>query len=131
MAMLVSGFTLYGVGYLKSVNAKTEAIKEVYNTLHPILRIAVASITLAENNLLITDIGRTKENYIAMGLSPRESSYHYVQPTGYVHAVDIRTIGHSELRNVTLKWALTFMGLQTIRHVGTADHLHVALPTNF
>lgn len=131
MTVLVGSFTIYGVGYLKSANAKTEAIREVYNTLHPILRIAVASTTLAEHNLVITDISRTKEDYIEMGLSPRESSYHYMQPTGYVHAVDLRTIGHSELRNVTLKWALTLMGLQTIRHVGTADHLHVALPTNF
>ena len=28
IAMLVSGFTIYGVGYLKSVNAETEAKKK-------------------------------------------------------------------------------------------------------
>ena len=66
-----------------------------------------------------------------MGLSAGESLYHYIHSTGYVHAVDIRTIGHSELRNLTLGWVLVLMGLQSIRHVGTSDHLHVALPTNF
>ncbi len=130
ISMLVGGFIIYGLLYLNSVNAKTEAIQEVYSTLHPILRVAVASTTLAERDLVITDIKRTQEDYIAMGLTPHESSMHYVQPTGFVHAIDLRTIGHSELRNTSLEWGLKLMGFQTIRHVGTADHLHVALPTS-
>jgi hypothetical protein len=130
VSFLVGGFIIYGLLYLNSVNAKTEAIQEVYSTLHPILRVAVASTTLAEQDLVITDIKRTQEDYIAMGLTPHQSSMHYVQPTGFVHAIDLRTIGHSELRNTTLEWGLKLMGFQTIRHVGTADHLHVALPTN-
>ncbi len=130
ISMLVGGFIIYGLLYLNSVNAKSESIQEVYSTLHPILRVAVASTTLAEQDLVITDIKRTQEDYIAMGLTPRQSSYHYEQPTGFVHAIDLRTIGHSELRNTTLEWGLKLMGFQTIRHVGTADHLHVALPTD-
>lgn len=130
ISMLVGGFIIYGLLYLNSVNAKSESIQEVYSTLHPILRVAVASTTLAEQDLVITDIKRTQEDYIAMGLTPRQSSFHYEQPTGFVHAIDLRTIGHSELRNTSLEWGLKLMGFQTIRHVGTADHLHVALPTN-
>lgn len=130
VSMLVGGFIIYGLLYLNSVNAKSESVQEVYSTLHPILRVAVASTTLAEKDLVITDIRRTQEDYLAMGLTPRESSMHYEQPTGFVHAIDLRTIGHSELRNISLEWSLKLMGFQTIRHVGTADHLHVALPVS-
>lgn len=128
VSVLVGGFCIYGLLYLNSVNAKSEAVREVYQTLHPILRVAIASTTLAERNLLITDIKRTREDYLSMGLTPRETSMHYVQENGFVHAIDLRTIGHSELRNVSLEWSLKLMGFQTIRHIGTADHLHVALP---
>ena len=128
VSMLVGGFTIYGLMYLNSVNAKTESVQEVYKSLHPILRIAVASVTLAENELVITDIKRTQDDYINMGLTPLQSSMHYVQEDGFVHAIDLRTIGHSELRNNSLELSLKLLGFKTIRHVGTADHLHVALP---
>lgn len=128
VAALVGGFCIYGLLYLSSVNAKTDDVREVYRSLHPILRVSVATTTLAEKNLVITDIKRTQEDYISWGLSPLESSMHYQQEDGFVHAVDLRTIGHSEFRNKTLEWSLKAMGLQIIRHVGTADHLHVALP---
>lgn len=126
--LLVTGFTVYGLLYLNSVNAKTEEVRNVYRTLHPILRVAVATTTLAESDLVITDIQRSPDDYQAMGLTPREHSFHYPQPTGFVHAIDLRTIGHSEFRNTLLEYTLKLMGFQTIRHVGTADHLHVALP---
>lgn len=129
ISALVVGFIVYGLVFLNSVNAKTEAVREVYGSLHPILRVAVASTTLAEKELVITDIRRTPDDYSAMGLTPRQSSLHYQQYNGFVHAVDLRTIGHSEFRNFLLEIGLKVMGFQTIRHVGTADHLHVALPT--
>ncbi len=128
ISILVGGFCTYGLLYLNSVHAKNESIKEVYSTLHPILRVAIASTTLADQNLVITDIKRTPDDYVAMGLTPHQSSLHYMQSTGYVHAIDLRTLGRSELRNTLLEWSLQIMGFQTIRHVGTADHLHVALP---
>ena len=128
ISMLVGGFTIYSLMYLNSVNAKSESVREVYQSLHPILRVAVSSVTLAENELVITDIQRSPDDYISMGLTPLQSSMHYVQDDGFVHAIDLRTIGHSELRNNALNWGLKVMGLKTIRHVGTADHLHVALP---
>ena len=128
IATLVGGFCIYALLYLSSVNAKTEDVREVYRSLHPILRVSVATTTLAEKELVITDIKRTEEDYISWGLTPLESSMHYEQKDGFVHAVDLRTIGHSEFRNKMLEWSLKAMGLQIIRHVGTADHLHVALP---
>jgi len=130
VAALVGGFCIYSLFYLSSVNAKTEDVRQVYRSLHPILRVSVATTTLAENDIVITDIKRTEEDYITWGLTPLESSMHYEQKDGFVHAIDLRTIGHSEFRNKTLEWSLRAMGLEIIRHVGTADHLHVALPIN-
>ena len=130
VAALVGGFCIYSLFYLSSVNAKTEDVRQVYRSLHPILRVSVATTTLAEKDLVITDIKRTEEDYISWGLTPLESSMHYEQKDGFVHAIDLRTIGHSEFRNKSLEWSLRAMGLQIIRHVGTADHLHIALPIN-
>lgn len=127
---LVGGFCLYGLLYLSSVNAKSDSVKEVYRSLHPILRVGVATTTLAEGDLVITDIKRTKEDYAKMGLPLNQSSLHFQQKDGYVHAVDLRTKGHSEVRNFLLKNSLQIMGFKTIRHVGTADHLHISLPTS-
>jgi hypothetical protein len=127
IGVLVGGFCIYGLLYLSSVNAKSDSVRDVYRSLHPILRVAVATTTLADKELVITDIQRTREDYISWGLTPLESSMHYEQEDGFVHAIDLRTIGHSEFRNKLLEHSLRVIGLQTIRHVGTADHLHVAL----
>lgn len=127
---LVGGFCLYGLLYLSSVNAKSESVKEVYRSLHPILRVAVATTTLAEGDLVITDIKRSLEDYENMGLPAYQSSLHFPQQDGYVHAIDLRTKGHSEFRNFMLANSLKLMGLNTLRHVGTADHLHISLPNS-
>ncbi len=125
---LVAGFCLYGTLYLSSMNAKSREIQSVYRSLHPILRVAVATTTLAEDNLVITDIGRMPKDYGKMGLTALNNSLHYKQADGYVHAIDLRTKGHSEARNYLLQSSLELMGFNLIRHVGTADHLHVSLP---
>lgn len=125
---LVGGFCLYGLLYVSSVNAKSDSVKEVYRSLHPILRVAVATTTLAEGDLVITDIKRSAEDYTKMGLPINQSSLHFPQPDGYVHAIDLRTKGHSEFRNFILSNSLRLMGFKTLRHVGSADHLHISLP---
>lgn len=125
---LVGGFCLYGLLYLSSVNAKSDSVKEVYRSLHPILRVAVATTTLAENDLVITDIKRSAEDYAKMGLPANQNSLHFSQPDGFVHAIDLRTKGHSEVRNFLLHYSLRVMGFETLRHVGTGDHLHISLP---
>lgn len=128
---LVFAFCFYGVMYLSSVNAKNDEVRQVYRSMHPILRVAIATATLADGNIVITDIQRTPEDYAAMGIPLYEGSLHFTQASGYVHAIDLRTIGHSEFRNFLLRISLQTMGLKTIRHVGTADHLHVALPGTY
>ncbi|MFD2531013.1 hypothetical protein [Gracilimonas halophila] len=131
LGTLVFAFCFYGVMYLSSVNAKNDEVRQVYRSMHPILRVAIATTTLADGDLVITDIQRTPADYAAMGIPLNERSLHFAQSSGYVHAIDLRTLGHTEFRNLLLQTSLRMMGLKTIRHVGTADHLHIALPTSF
>lgn len=131
LSTLVFAFCFYGVMYLSSVNAKNDDVRLVYRSMHPILRVAIATTTLADGDLVITDIQRTPEDYASMGIPLNEGSLHFPQASGYVHAIDLRTIGHSEFRNFLLRTSLRVMGLKTIRHDGTADHLHAALPTSY
>lgn len=130
VAALVGGFCLYGLLYLSSVNAKSDSVRDVYRSLHPILRVGVATTTLADGDLVITDIKRSVEDYAKMGLSVNQSSLHFPQEDGFVHAIDLRTKGHSEIRNVLLSYSLKLMGFQTLRHIGSADHLHISLPVS-
>lgn len=127
ISTMVLGFSLFSLFYLSSVNAKSDEVREVYRSLHPILRVAVSTVTLADNDLVVTDIERFEEDYATMGLPVNQSSLHYRQDSGYVHAIDIRTIGRGTVRNALLRGSLELMGFRTIRHVGTADHLHVEL----
>ncbi|MBD3617394.1 MAG: hypothetical protein HUJ22_12570 [Gracilimonas sp.] len=130
IGVLVFAFCFYGVMYISSVNAKNDQIRQVYRSMHPILRVAVATTTLADGNLVITDIQRRPEDYTAMGIPVNHQSLHFPQQTGYVHAIDLRTSGRNEFRNFLLRSSFEIMGLNTIRHVGTADHLHVTLPSS-
>lgn len=127
-ALMVLGYCGYGLMYLSGVHSKSEEVRSVYRSLHPVMRVAVATTTLADKSLVITDIAREASDYEQMGLPVNNRSLHFVQPTGYVHAIDLRTIGISEFRNVVLEKALNLAGLRTLRHTGTADHLHVYLP---
>jgi hypothetical protein len=130
LLLLVFGFCLFSLFYLSGVNAKSPDIREVYRSMHPILRVAISSVTLADGDLVITDIERVSSDYEAMGLPVNPNSLHYRQESGYVHAVDLRTRGQNTIRNYLLQFSLEVMGFETLRHVGTADHLHVALAVN-
>ncbi|MFN1835617.1 hypothetical protein AB2B38_010175 [Balneola sp. MJW-20] len=127
VSVMVAGFCLYGLFYISSLNAKDDNIREVYRSLHPVMRVAVSTLTLADKDLVITDISRTQEDYRRMGLPVNESSLHFRQASGFVHAIDLRTIGQPEWRNKLLEFTFKALGIHTIRHVGTADHLHVYL----
>jgi hypothetical protein len=118
----------YALLYLATNNAKTEEVRSYYTSLHPFLRVAVKNLTLADADLVITDTQRTKKDYRSMGLTVRDQSLHFRQPTGFVHAVDVRTSGRSKLTNLLVELYFVLMGFETMRHVGTADHLHVSLP---
>ncbi len=124
---LVIGYSIYAVVYLSDSHVKSPEIKTTYSSLHPILRLSISTIVFIDKSLLITDGKRQPEDYKKMGLKTKRQSLHYVQSNGYVHAVDIRTKRHGEFRNGLLKLYFNLMGLNTLRHVGTADHLHISL----
>ncbi len=130
IALLVCAYTLYGTMYYSSLNTKTNEIQSYYLSLHPIMRVALTTITLADSDLLVTDIKRNPDDYTRMGLPENQQSLHYLQSDGYVHAVDIRTAGRAEWKNVLTRLAVNLVGLKSIRHEGTADHLHVYLRLN-
>lgn len=130
IVIMVLAFTLYGLFYYSSLNTKTDEIRSYYRSLHPIMRVAVSTATLADGDLVVTDIQREPEDYARMGLPDNQRSLHYIQSNGYVHAVDLRTRGRAEWKNLLTRTTMKIIGLKSIRHVGTADHLHVYLPLN-
>ncbi len=118
------GYTLL---YLSSVNAKTEDVRRYYTTVHPLLRVALSTAVLFDRDIVVTDTRRELGDYARMGLPPLDNSLHFPQPNGYVHAVDLRTIGRASWRNRTMVAYFRLLGFRTLRHVGSADHLHVSL----
>lgn len=128
--LLVLAWCGYSLLYISSLNAKSGDVRSYYRSLHPVMRVAVTTASIADRELVVTDIQRTAGDYRRMGLTPRQQSMHYVQDTGYVHAVDLRTLGRAEWKNFGIKWLFEGLGFETLRHTGTADHLHVYLPLN-
>lgn len=118
------GYTLFS---LSQSNAKSDKIQEEYLALHPFLRIAAGTFIMLDSDLMVTSASRVKEDYKDMGLKTLKNSLHYKQDDGYVHALDLRTKNRSEIRNSFTKWYFKLMGFNTLRHVGTADHLHISL----
>lgn len=127
-APLVILYCAHALLFVASVNAKTGGVREYYRSLHPTVRLAISTFVIVDPGIVITDIVRTPADYGAMGLPVFESSLHFRQRDGYVHAVDLRTIGRGALRNWATAMYFRFLGFRTLRHVGTADHLHVSLP---
>jgi hypothetical protein len=124
---LVLAYCGYALLYLSGAHAKSERVRTYYLALHPLLRVAVSTLTLADRDIVITDLARRPEDYRAMGLPVNDGSLHYVQSDGYAHAADVRTIGRSALKNRLVQLYFVAMGFDTLRHSGTADHLHVEL----
>ena len=124
---LVGAYSLHALLFLAKHNAKTPAIQQQYTQLHPILRLSISTVLFLDKDVMITDAQRQPEDYRKMGLPSKKRSLHYPQSDGYVHAVDIRTKGHFEVRNFFLKLYFSAMGFNTLRHIGTGDHLHISL----
>ena len=125
---LVAGYCAYSLLYLSSVNAKQAEVRDYYRSLHPALRIAISTLILADKDIVITGTKRDPGDYAALDLAVREESLHYRQSDGYVHALDLRTLGRGWLRNWAVERYFRLMGFGTLRHTGTADHIHVSLP---
>jgi hypothetical protein len=114
--------------HLARENAKTDTVRSYFTSVHPLMRIALGTAILADPAIVLTDTRRGARDYVGMALPPRERSLHFTQLDGYVHAVDLRTNGRSWIRNALTRAYFTLMGFTTLRHTGTADHLHVSLP---
>ena len=125
--VLVGAFSLFALLYISGGNVKTQDIRATFTSLNPILRVGVSTLLLVDREGVLTATGRTLEDYEAWGLPPNEASLHLPQEDGYVYAVDIRTLGRPEWRNRAVAIYFQAMGFGTLRHTGTADHLHVAL----
>ncbi len=125
LAAVYAGHTLL---YVASRNVKNDGVRSEYRSLHPLLRVASGTIILIDREVMITDAGRTIEDYVRMGLPPNEASLHIARDGGSVHALDLRTRGRPAWRNWAIERFFRVMGFRTLRHVGTADHLHVSLP---
>ena len=120
-------YCLPGVLFLSAANAKHDEVQKEFRNLHPILRLGISTLIFLDNDLVITDANRQPEDYKKMGLPTKSNSLHYKQSDGYAHAIDIRTRSRGPLRNGFVKAYFNLMGFNTLRHVGTADHLHVSL----
>jgi len=122
-----AAWCLYSAIYLARVNAKSDAVHAYYSSVHPILRVALSTVILVDPDLVITDTRRVASDYGRMGLPVNERTLHFDQRDGWVHAVDLRTRERNELQNRFVQLYFWTMGFSTLRHVGTADHLHVQL----
>ena len=124
--ILLFSYLSYALIHIPEVNVKTGEERVEYTALHPFLRIAVGTWILVDTDLLVTDIAR---NHGELPETSSVRSLHHTQPDGYVHAVDLRTLGRMEIRNRLVEVYFRLMGFSTLRHVGTADHLHVSVPS--
>jgi hypothetical protein len=124
---LVVSWALYSAFYLARVNTKSDQVRSYYMAVHPILRVALSTIILVDPDLVITDMQRSPQDYTRMGLPVKNRTFHYQQADGWVHAVDLRTRGRGVIKNRSVQLYFWMMGFSTLRHVGTADHLHVQL----
>lgn len=125
--LLVVGYGIHGLFFFSSTNSKSPEIKKEFLQLHPILRMSVSTLIHLDKSLIVTDANRQPEDYRKMGMPSKKHSLHYRQKSGYVHAVDIRTKGRGVIRNVLIRSYFQLMGFNTLRHGGTADHLHVSI----
>lgn len=125
---LVLAYSGYALLYLASANAKSARVQAYYDALHPLLRVAISTLVLVHHHVVVTDLVRRPEDYSAMGLPVNDGTLHYVQSDGYAHAADLRTAGRTEIGNRLVQLYFWAMGFATLRHMGSADHLHVELP---
>ncbi len=125
---IVAAYCGYALLFLARENAKTDAVRAYFTSVHPILRIALGTAILADPAIVLTETVRRPTDYRGLRLPASENSLHYRQRDGYVHAIDLRTAGRSRIRNAATRAYFTLMGFKTLRHVGTADHLHISLP---
>ena len=124
---IVGTYVAHGVFYISTENMKSDALRAEMRDVHPLIRLAVSTLIHLDKSLVITDADREPEDYQDMGLKSPQHSLHYKQYTGYSHAMDLRTRSRPEWQNLLVRNYFRLMGFRTLRHHGTADHLHISL----
>ena len=125
---VVAGYSMYGLLYLSAGNSRDPELRDYYTSVHPLMRLGASTYLLFDRNGVVTDLGRTAEDYLGMGLPMNETSLHFKLGDRYIHAMDLRTTGRSAMRNRLTATYFRFMGFRSLHHVSAADHLHVSLP---
>lgn len=129
--LMVGVYSLHGILFFSSANLKNPALKSEIRQLHPILRLGISTLVYLDKELIVTDASRDPEEYRKMGLPTKKASLHYTQSsTNYAHAIDLRTLRRAEWKNFLVKKYFDILGFNTLRHGGTADHLHVSLKSH-
>lgn len=127
VSLMIVSFNAYALIEVSEHNVKNKNVASEYQDLHPILRIGVRIWSLFDQRMVITDMSRSKKDYKRMRVAAYRHSLHYSQKDGFVHAVDLRTKRRSKVRNWVSQMVFNMMGFGTLRHIGSADHLHVEL----
>jgi hypothetical protein len=126
--VIVGVFVSYVMLVMAQENVKNTRLISKYQDMHPILRVGVRTWSFFDRDILITDMTRSIKDYRKMRVRAYRRSLHFRQKkTGYVHAFDIRTKGRTRFQNWLTQVVFKMMGFKTLRHGGTADHLHVEL----
>ena len=125
LVVLLYGF--HALFFFSSGQVKSQELRLEFLEMHPLLRLSTSTLAYMDEKLVLTDAERVPEDYQKMGLPSKSSSLHYKQADGYVYALDLRVKNRSEFRNMLVTLYYRMMGFKTLRHVGTADHLHISL----
>ena len=130
--MLIRGaiaiiYTGYAVLYVASTNAVPDEIREEYQMIHPLLRLAASPVIVFDPSSFRQSEGSMLEDYRLMGLSANEANLHFVQKDGLIHSLDFATNSKSEWRNRAIELGFWALGFHSLRHLGVSDYLHVSL----
>ena len=117
----------YAVLYVASTNAVPDKIREEYQMIHPLLRLAASPVIVFDPSAFRHPDGSVLEDYRLMGLSANEANLHFVQANDLIHSLDLVTDNRSEWRNRAIELGFWAFGFHSLRHRGVGDHLHVSL----
>ena len=117
----------YAVLYVASTNAVPDEIREEYQTIHPLLRLAASPVIVFDPSAFRHPDGSVLEDYRLMGLSANEANLHFVQKDDLIHSLDLVIDNRSEWRNRAIELGFWAFGFHSLRHRGLGDHLHVSL----
>ncbi len=117
----------YAVLYVASTNTAPDEIREEYQMIHPLLRLAASPVIVFDPSAFRPPDGSMLEDYRLMGLSANEANLHFVQKDDLIHSLDLVTDNRSEWRNRAIELGFWAFGFHSLRHRGVGDHLHVSL----